>query len=137
MKTKKFVLLTVLVLSLFLVSTAVAQDGDTDENPWVFQNWCLNHLGCGDFGIRNKTDGWLQITMTYGPTGESEFFSFAPKSRHFVTMRPGSYYHNITAWRNGKMNNWDLYMVSLPGNQFWEYEFKCFGRSLAVRFIRR
>lgn len=137
MKIKKYILFAVLIVSLFLVSTAVAQDGDADDHPGVFQNWCLTHLGCGDFGVRNKTDSWIQITMTYGPTGESQFFTFPPKTRSFVTLRPGSYYYNITGWCGGKMHNWDIYYMSLPANQFLEFGFRCSGNQLQAKFFRR
>ncbi len=65
----------------------------TPENPWVMQQWCLDHVGCGKLEIRNQTDSWAQITLTYLETGQQKFFTGAPKARSYITLQPGMYHY--------------------------------------------
>lgn len=128
---KKYILFAILFAALFMVSAGVATDAmaqdDVDDDPWVFQDWCLNHVGCGKWGLRNKTDGWLQVMITDDETGETGFFSVPPKGRNFITLRPGKYHGVFYFWCGGKQHSFDYWGWRFPANQFWEQMFKCTG----------
>lgn len=114
-----FGLLTILlIVTASLPGTVVAQD-DTDDNPWVLQDWCLTHVGCGKFGIANKTDGWLQVYLEEVDTGEKGFFSIPPKGYNFITARPGPYLSTYIFWCDGEMRTIDFGGRAMPVNQFW------------------
>ena len=65
----------------------------TADNPWVMQQWCLDHVGCGKLEVRNKTDYWAQITLTYLETGQTKFFTATPNAKSYITLRPGLYHY--------------------------------------------
>lgn len=84
----------------------------TSENPWMMQTWCEDHSGCVKVQVRNQTDYWAQITLTYNETGQIKFFTVSPRRNAFITLLPGSYryvfnfcdgkqtfsgYHNLNA----------------------------------------
>jgi hypothetical protein len=47
--------INLLLATASLPDIAVAQDS-ADDDLWVFQDWCLTHVGCGKFGLKHKTD---------------------------------------------------------------------------------
>ena len=110
------------MLFLLLISSPVqAQEGD--NNPFVFQDWCYEHAGCHRFGIRNRTDSWLQILATELQTGEVSFVSIRPGANAFLTARPGPYRWQFTWWCGGKMDTWDVPQAPLNNN--WILRFGC------------
>lgn len=127
MKKGLFVILLlslVFIASAAIPAAAVAQD-DTDDDTWIFQDWCYTHVGCGRFGLKNKTDGWLQVTLTYPETGEQGFFTVPPKGYEFITLRPGSYTQKYVYWCDGKMYEKDFWNTTMPYNQFWTVVWRC------------
>lgn len=130
---KKKVIIFALLLASLLISSAalpkqaIAQDEDPETNPWVFQNWCLEHLGCGRYGIHNYTNGWLQIYLTDHNTGQKGFFTVPPKGPtsdgyEFITLRPGNYQAKYVYWCGGDMRTFE---INWPLNQFWTDIFRC------------
>lgn len=77
----------------------------TSENPWVLQAWCLEHEGCAVYEVRNKTDDWMQVTLTKTDTGEIGFFSIRRRSTGYITLRSGQYDALYTWWCNGDMGS--------------------------------
>ena len=84
----------------------------TSDNPWMMQTWCEDHSGCVKLEVKNKTDYWAQVTLTYNETGQVKFFTVSPRRNAFITLLPGNYryifnfcdgqytasgYHNLNA----------------------------------------
>lgn len=103
-------------------ATATASPAPTEENPWVMQEWCVNHTGCHKYGVRNKTDSWLQVTMEKKSTGETEFFSIQSGRTQLITVRPGAYHVDYVYWCDGEQGT---YSASWPINEQWIDVFKC------------
>ncbi len=71
----------------------------TPENPWMLQNWCLDHpTHCVKYGVHNKTDSWFQIELKESDTGVTGFFSVRSKTVSKITLIPGQYSVRYT-WR--------------------------------------
>ncbi len=93
----------------------------TPENPWMLQNWCLDHIGCVKYGVRNRTDSWVQIELKESDTGVTGFFSVRSKSFGQITLIPGQYTVKYTWWCDGKAKTFSD--VKSLGS--WVDVFKC------------
>jgi hypothetical protein len=84
--------------------------------PWTLQPWCLEHEGCVQYHIRNRTDAWVQIYLTRGDTIESGFFTVRPGANGAITLIPWLYQAHYVYWCNGNMK---VYTTLWPvgGNQ--------------------
>jgi hypothetical protein len=96
----------------------------TDPHPWVMQDWCLEHVGCGKYAVVNQTDSWLQLTAKELETGYAEFFSIRKSTTGYITLRPGKYRVEFRYWCNNKK---DTYTVVWPLSGMWTDYFKCPG----------
>ena len=64
----------------------------TLENPWMLQNWCVDHpVGCVKYDLKNTTDSWLQIELKETDTGVTGFFTVRSKTTGQITLIPGQY----------------------------------------------
>ncbi|MGB2956797.1 MAG: hypothetical protein WBB64_12625 [Anaerolineales bacterium] len=63
----------------------------TSDNPWMMQTWCEDHSGCVKVEVKNKTDYWAQVTLTFNETGQVKFFTVSPRRNAFITLLPGNY----------------------------------------------
>ncbi|MBS1249722.1 MAG: hypothetical protein MAG431_01304 [Chloroflexi bacterium] len=70
--------------------------------PWTLQPWCLKHVGCGKYIVRNRTDSWVQIYLTRGDTLESGFFTIRPGANASITLIPWVYQAHYVYWCNGE-----------------------------------
>ncbi len=94
----------------------------TPENPWVLQNWCLDHAeGCIKYDVQNRTDSWLQIELKETETGVTGFFSIRSKTTNQITLIPGQYSVKYTWWCDGEVNS--LSEIKALGS--WIDVFKC------------
>ncbi|OQY29026.1 MAG: hypothetical protein B6I38_08635 [Anaerolineaceae bacterium 4572_5.1] len=119
--------LTILLIFAFFASTpsvAVAESEDPPVDPWVLQPWCLEHAGCGKYGLRNRTDYWLQVYLTKTDSGETGFFTVRPNDNAYITLIPGQYESTYVWWCSGEMETWTTVW---PANQYWTDVFRCPG----------
>lgn len=77
---------------------------EPQAGPWTLQPWCMRHVGCNKYHIRNRTDSWLQIYLTRGDTLETGFFTIAPGTNRSITLIPWLYQSSYVYWCNGEMN---------------------------------
>jgi hypothetical protein len=130
MKARHFVLVAVLGLlvlgvSATLTADVIAQEDDeVEEYPYVFQEWCLDHLGCEDIIFRNRTEGWLQIYAEEHATGAEDFFTIRPNDNVEITGRPGPYWWHLVFWcNNGEMKTQTVEKAPLTQN--WVITVRC------------
>jgi hypothetical protein len=94
----------------------------TAENPWMLQNWCLDHAdGCIKYDLQNRTDSWLQVELKETETGVTGFFSIRSKTLSQITLIPGQYNVKYTWWCEGEANSFTE--VKALGS--WIDVFKC------------
>ena len=108
---------------VFTPSVAKAAEGDPPVDPYAMP-WCTQHEGCGRYGIRNRTDYWLQIYLTNLDTGEKGFFTIRSNDQAYLKVRSGFYQVTYVWWCSGKMDTmtkfWSL-------SQNWTDVFRCPG----------
>jgi uncharacterized repeat protein (TIGR02543 family) len=83
-------------------NTPIPEIEPTSENPWILQKSCETQTGCVVYEVRNKTDDWLQVSLTNTATGDSGFFSVAKRTTGYITLKPGQYQAQYTWWCKGK-----------------------------------
>ena len=83
----------------------------------------VDHEGCHRFGVRNKTDGWLQIHTTNLRTEEKAFFTVRSGDTVFLKGQPGPYMWDFVWWCGGEMETW--HVPQAPLTSFWLIMFKC------------
>ena len=93
----------------------------TPGNPWMLQNWCLDHFGCVKYEVRNRTDSWLQVELKESDTGVTGFFSVRSKTISQITLIPGQYNVRYTWWCDGEASSFSV--VKSLGS--WIDVFKC------------
>jgi hypothetical protein len=102
-----------------------AEDQDsqpTPDNPWMLQNWCLDHAdGCVKYDVNNRTDSWLQVELKETETGVTGFFSIRSKTISQITLIPGQYNVRYTWWCDGEAASFSE--VKAIGS--WIDDFKC------------
>jgi len=91
----------------------------TSEDPWLLTSWCAEHVGCEKLEVKNKTNTWANVYLEYMDTGTNKYFSIAPRSVAWITLRPGYYRYIFTACGGQKV--WE----GTHGlNQHWYVQFK-------------
>lgn len=103
---------------------------EPQADPWTLQPWCLQHVGCGQYKIRNRTDSWVQIYLTRGDTLETGFFTIAPGSNNAITLIPWLYQATYVYWCNGEMQTLTT-LWNISGN--WTDIFRCPGGPVRSR----
>jgi len=88
----------------------------TSEDPWLLTNWCLAHLACERMEVKNQSDYWIGMFLRFNETGVSKLFSIPPKGHAWITLRPGSYYYQVTTC--GGANVLEGYH-NLSGSWYW------------------
>jgi len=63
----------------------------TADNPWVFQDWCLDHQGCIKLVVHNYTKFWVQVVLTDPETNQSESFSVPRGKTRRITLQQKKY----------------------------------------------
>lgn len=77
----------------------------TDPNPWVMQDWCLDHKGCVPFRVYNRQSDWVKVQLTYLETGFIQFWSIRPNGQATITLRPGEYSYEFKSCGGDKINS--------------------------------
>jgi len=94
----------------------------TPENPWILQNWCLDHAeGCIKYDVQNRTDSWLQIELKETETGVTGFFTIRTKTNNQITLIPGQYTVKYTWWCDGEVSS----LTEIKALGSWIDVFKC------------
>ena len=128
MKLKKMIYLLILMSMIFSFfaftpDVALAAEDAPPVDPYTTP-WCTQHAGCGRYGVRNRTDGWLQLYMTSMLTGEKHFFTVRSGDNVYIHVRPGQYMVTYVWWCSGKMGSWTK---TWSLNQYWTDVFRCPG----------
>jgi hypothetical protein len=88
----------------------------TSENPWLLTDWCLDHVGCEKFEVKNQSNFWIAMFLEYTDTGVSKLFSIPPKGHAWITLRPGQYYYQATTCGGTVVNQGNHF---LSGKWYW------------------
>lgn len=91
----------------------------TSENPWLLTPWCAEHVGCEKLEVKNQTDQWANVYLKFRDTGVSKYFSIAPRTVGWITLRPGYYSYVFTICGGSK-----VFEGTHGLNQHWYVIFK-------------
>jgi hypothetical protein len=68
----------------------------TSEDPYLLTDWCLEHVGCEKFEVRNQSPYAIGIFLRHEDSGAAKDFYVPPKGNVQITLRPGRYYYIFT-----------------------------------------
>ena len=88
----------------------------TSDNPYLLTDWCLEHVGCEKFTVKNQSTFAIGIYLRHEDSGAAKDFYCPPKGNIQITLPPGRYYYIFTTCNGGSV--YDGYH-HLSGKWYW------------------
>ncbi len=68
----------------------------TSANPFLLTDWCLEHVGCEKFEVKNQSTFAIGIYLRHEDSKAAKDFYVPPKGNIQITLPPGRYFYIFT-----------------------------------------